>query len=110
MHDYRAYVFGVDGHRFIRVQDFLSEYAEDTAALKAAQQFTDKSDVEVWESGRLVARLEFVAPKSASAELAPPLVAEAPSTSGKEPGKQISLSKVSDMALDVSTESDRGRS
>jgi hypothetical protein len=105
MHDYRAYVFGVDGHRFIRVKDFLNNYPDDGSALKVAQRFTDKSDVEVWDSGRLVARLEAVAPKSTPPEWAPPLAADTTSASGRNTVKQtepISLSKVSEAASGVS--------
>ena len=73
MRDYRAYILGIDGHRFIRVEDFLSNHLDDAAALNAAKQLTDKHDVEVWDCGRLVARLspdgEVMSP-----ELAPSLV------------------------------------
>jgi hypothetical protein len=108
MQDYRAYVVGVDGHRFIRVKDFLSNHPDDAAALKAVQEFTDKSDVEIWESGRLVARLESVALKSTPPELAPPLAVDTPSASGRNPVKEtgpISLSNVSELASGVSPES-----
>jgi hypothetical protein len=47
MRDYRAYILGIDGHRFIRVEDFLSDHLDDAAALNAAKQLTDKHDVEV---------------------------------------------------------------
>jgi hypothetical protein len=57
MRDYRAYILGVDGHRFVWVADFRADYADDAAALDAAKQLSDKHDIEVWDGGRLVALL-----------------------------------------------------
>jgi hypothetical protein len=57
MGDYRAYVLGIGGKRFVWVKDFLTDHPDDAAALKAAKNLTDAHDVEVWEGGRLVARL-----------------------------------------------------
>jgi hypothetical protein len=36
MRDYRAYILGIDGHRFVRVKEFSSDYADDAVALSAA--------------------------------------------------------------------------
>lgn len=58
MTEYRAYILGIDGQRFIRVEDFLSNYADDIAAMQAAEKLVDKHDVELWECGRLVARFD----------------------------------------------------
>jgi hypothetical protein len=107
MRDYRAYILGIDGHRFIRVEDFLSDHLDDAAALNAAKQLTDKHDVEVWDCGRLVARLsprgEIMSPK-----LVPSLVFAPPSQCEKnsvEPAEPISLRRVSVLALAASSES-----
>lgn len=56
MRDYRAYILGIEGHRFILVKDFAVDYPNDAAALSAAKRLTDTHDVEVWNGGRLVAR------------------------------------------------------
>ena len=66
MGDYRAYILGIDGHRFVWVSDFKTDYRDDSAALDAARQLSDKHDVEVWDGGRLVALLS-------PSELPPPL-------------------------------------
>jgi hypothetical protein len=57
MGDYRAYILGIDGHRFVRVDEFLSDHPDDATALNAAKKLSDKHEVEVWDGGRLVARL-----------------------------------------------------
>jgi hypothetical protein len=69
MRDYRAYIFGVGGHRFVKVKDFVSDLPDDVAALSAARQLVDGHEVELWDCGRLVARL------SASGEVASPELA-----------------------------------
>ena len=106
MRDYRAYILGIDGHRFIRVEDFLSNHLDDAAALNAAKQLTDKHDVEVWDCGRLVARLspgrEVMSPG-----LVPSLIFAPPSQCEKnsvEPAEPISLSRVSELAVAASSE------
>ena len=106
MRAYRAYILGFDGHRFIRVEDFLSDHPDDAAALNAAKQLTDKHDVEVWDCGRLVARLspggEVMSP-----ELVPSLIFAPPSQCEKnsvEPAEPISLSRVSELAVAASSE------
>jgi hypothetical protein len=58
MPEYRAYIFGIDGHRFIRAADFLSDHPNDDAAMKAAEQLLDGHDVELWDGGRLVAKFD----------------------------------------------------
>ena len=105
MRDYRAYILGIDGHRFIRVEDFLSNHLDDAAALNAAKQLTDKHDVEVWDCGRLVARLspggEVMSPG-----LVPSLIFAPPSQCEKnsvEPAEPISLSRVSELAVAASS-------
>jgi hypothetical protein len=109
MRDYRAYILGIDGHRFIRVKDFLGDYRDDAAALSAAKQLTDKHDVEVWDCARLVARLSPGGEVMLSPGLVPSLVFAAPSDTEKNsvelPVEPISLSKVSELALDASSES-----
>lgn len=77
MRDYRAYILGIDGHRFIKVKDFLSDQPDDAAALGAAKKLVDGHDVELWDCGRLVARLSPNG-EVASPELAPFMVSIAP--------------------------------
>jgi hypothetical protein len=60
MPDYRAYILGGEGHRFLRVAEFSRDHADDTAALCAAKKLVDGHDVELWDGGRLVARLDHV--------------------------------------------------
>jgi hypothetical protein len=57
MPDYCAYILGREGHRFVRVAEFSSDHADDVTALLAAKQLIDGHDVELWDGGRLVARL-----------------------------------------------------
>ena len=57
MREYRAYIFGIDGHRFAWAKDFVTNHPDDAAALEAAKRLADNHDVEVWEGSRLVARL-----------------------------------------------------
>jgi hypothetical protein len=56
MPDYPAYIFGKDGHRFIKVPEFLSDHRNDETAMKAARKLVDGHDVEVWDGNRLVVR------------------------------------------------------
>ena len=58
MRNYRAYIFGVDGHRYQKVPQFASDHAGDLAAIKAAEQLVDGHDIELWETARLVARFD----------------------------------------------------
>src|SRR5579872_2848692 len=114
MRDYRAYIMGIEGHRFIKAKEFLSDHLNDTAALNAAKQLVDGHEVEVWDCGRLVARFSANG-EMASPELAPFLVpaaaadeaSAAPSggvfNSGK-PGEPVSLGQVSEMAGAASKE------
>jgi hypothetical protein len=94
MRDYRAYILGIDGHRFLKVQDFQSDQPDDAAALRAAKQLVDGHDVELWDCGRLVARLSANG-EMASPELAP-FMAAAASSEGPD---KVSLAP--DTASDV---------
>jgi hypothetical protein len=109
MRDYRAYILGIDGHRFIRVKDFLSDYRDDAAALNAAKQLTDKHDVEVWDCARLVALLSSGGEVTLSPGLVPSLVfaprCQTEKGSVELPVEQISLGSVSELASAASTES-----
>ena len=58
MRDYRAYVFGTDNRRYQKVEQFARDFADDRAAMKAAEQLVDGHDVELWECARLVARFD----------------------------------------------------
>jgi hypothetical protein len=58
MPEYRAYMIGIDGHRFIKAAQFLSDHPDDATALKAAEQIVDRHDVELWDCARLVARID----------------------------------------------------
>jgi hypothetical protein len=60
MPDYRAYILGGEGRRFLRVAEFSRDHADDATALCAAKKLIDGHDVEVWDGGRLVARLDHV--------------------------------------------------
>jgi hypothetical protein len=60
MPDYRAYILGGEGHRFLRVAEFSRDHADDATALRAAKNLLDGHDVEVWDGGRLVARLNHL--------------------------------------------------
>jgi hypothetical protein len=58
MPDYRAYILGSEGYRFLRVAEFLRDHTDDTTALLAAKKLIAGHDVELWDGGRLVARLD----------------------------------------------------
>jgi hypothetical protein len=60
MPDYRAYILGREGLRFLRVTEFFRDHADDATALCAAKKLVDGHDVELWDGGRLVARLDHV--------------------------------------------------
>src|SRR5450631_990348 len=66
MHEYRAYILGIDGRRFIRAAEFLSDYPDDTAALRAAEELVDGHDVELWDHRRLVVRIDKANANAAS--------------------------------------------
>ena len=38
MGDYRAYILGIDGHRFVWAEDFPNDQPHDGAAMNAARQ------------------------------------------------------------------------
>jgi hypothetical protein len=58
MRDYRAYILGADGHRFLKVAQFASDQPNDATAMKAAERLVDGHDVELWDCARLVARFD----------------------------------------------------
>jgi hypothetical protein len=58
---YRAYIVGPDGH-FTNSHEFFAE--NDDEAFERARQFVDGHDVELWDSGRFVARLQRQPKKS----------------------------------------------
>ena len=108
MRDYRVYILGIDGHRFVRVKEFLNDHPDDAAALNAAKQLTDKHEVEVWDCARLVARLspdgEVVSPG-----LAPSLASTLPSMSemnSAKPENPIPLSRLSELGRTAPAEND----
>jgi hypothetical protein len=70
MRDYRAYILGTEGHRFIRAENFLSDHPDDAAAIAIAKKLSDNHDVELWDGGRYVARFSPDG-KISSPELAP---------------------------------------
>src|ERR1700736_1822745 len=49
MSDYRVYIIGIDGHRFIKADQFMSDHPDDATAMKAAEQLVDGYDVELWD-------------------------------------------------------------
>jgi hypothetical protein len=57
MSDYRVYIIGIDGHRFIKADQFISDHPDDATAMKAAEQLVDGYDVELWDCARLVGRI-----------------------------------------------------
>ena len=101
MGDYRAYILGIDGHRFVKVKEFASDLPDDAAALGAAKQLVDGHDVELWDCGRLVARLTPDG-ESVSPELAPFSISISPNDRGNSASQltagSISLSRVSKLA------------
>jgi hypothetical protein len=101
MGDYRAYILGIDGHRFVRVKEFASDQPDDAAALGAAKQLVDGHDVELWDCGRLVARLSPDG-ETMSPELAPFSISTSPNDGGNNASQlaagSISLSRVSKLA------------
>jgi len=60
MPDYCAYILGGEGHRFAIVAEFPRDHADDSTTLLAAKQLLDGHDIEIWDGGRLVARLDHV--------------------------------------------------
>ena len=51
MADYRLYFLGLDGH-FRKAEPIVA--ANDTDAMKAAREFTDGSELELWEGDRKI--------------------------------------------------------
>jgi hypothetical protein len=70
MRDYRAYIIGIEGHRFIRAENFRSDLADDAAAIAAAKKLNANHDVELWDGARFVARFSPDG-KISSPDLAP---------------------------------------
>jgi hypothetical protein len=56
MSNYRAYIFGKDSHRFLKIPEFFSDHRDDATAMKAARRLVDGHDVELWDVSRLVCR------------------------------------------------------
>lgn len=55
MAEYRAYLVGNDDHfENVRVLD----YPDDAAAIAEAKKLLDGADIELWQLGRMVIRLE----------------------------------------------------
>ena len=52
MHEYRAFVMGLDGHVMLR-RDFSA--VDDEAAKAHAKRYVDGHDVEVWQLNRKIA-------------------------------------------------------
>jgi hypothetical protein len=106
MRDYRAYILGIDGHRFIRAAEFLSNHPDDAAAMRAAEQLVEGHEIELWDCGRLVARFSSDG-KVKSPELAPSFViSAAPSYSSDNsvrPVQPISLRRASEGILTASS-------
>jgi hypothetical protein len=53
--EYRAFFLDKSGH-IQRRQDF--EAADDESALRHAKQWLDRADIEVWQLGRVVGKLQ----------------------------------------------------
>jgi hypothetical protein len=106
MRDYRAYILGIDGHRFIKASEFLSNHPDDAAAMKAAEQLVERHEIELWDCGRLVARFSPDG-QVKSPELAPSFViSAAPSYSSNNPVRPvqpISLRRASEGILTASS-------
>ena len=45
MHDYRAYILGIEERRFVWVENFLSDHPDDVNAVAAAKKLSDSHDV-----------------------------------------------------------------
>jgi hypothetical protein len=99
MRDYRAYILGIDGHRFLKAAGFLSAHPDDTTAIAAAKQLIDGHDVELWDGSRLVARLS---PEGVEAPLVPSLVISAALSDGSKDSVS-SLTRLSEEILSASS-------
>jgi hypothetical protein len=56
MSDYRAYIFGKDGHRFLKIADFSSSHPNAAAAVDAGRELMDGCNGELWKDDHLVCR------------------------------------------------------
>jgi hypothetical protein len=54
LQEYRAYIVGSDGH-FIGFEPIIC--ADDNEATERAKRLLDGHDIEIWNRGRLIARL-----------------------------------------------------
>jgi hypothetical protein len=100
MRDYRAYILGIDGHRFLKAAGFLSAHPDDATAIAAAKQLIDGHDVELWDGGRLVARFS---PEGVEApHLVPSLVISAALSHGSKDSAS-SLTRLSEEILSASS-------
>ena len=98
MRESREYIIGIDGQRFIKAKEFSRDHIDDAAALTAANKLLDGHEVELWDCGRLVARLSPNG-QVASPDLVPFSVA--PADSEKQPSKlegSVPLGRVSELA------------
>jgi hypothetical protein len=102
MRDYRAYILGINGHRFIKVAEFLSDHPDDATASKAAEQLVNGHDVEVWDRGRLVARFspngEVISPDLAPSPVIHAVLSDS-SKNSPSPVPPISLGRASEEIL-----------
>jgi hypothetical protein len=104
MRNYRAYILGIDGHRFVWAKDYVADHPDDAAAVEAAKRLSDKHAVEVWEAGRLVAQWSPAADGNLP-ELAPPLAFVPPPDGEKNSAAEpVSLSCLSEVMLATSSE------
>ena len=74
MPDYRLYFLGLDGH-FRKAEPILA--ANDIDAMKAAREFTDGSELELWEGNRKIVAFgsdqpQIIGPLSSSSFLKRP--------------------------------------
>jgi len=62
MAEYRMYFIGQDG-QFFKAEQLL--FADDSAAIKAAERFVDRHDVELWQANRKIAKFDAKPEKAA---------------------------------------------
>ena len=106
MRDYRAYILGIEERRFVWVEDFLSDHSDDVTAIASAKKLSDSHDVELWDRDRFVGRFSPDG-NEVRPELAPSLVFALPTDRENSvgPAEPISLSRVSELALAASSDS-----
>lgn len=101
MHNYRAYVLGMETNRYQQVAQFVGDHADDHAAMKAAEKLVDGHDVELWQSARLVAKFDHKSGSVMIGDQLPMAIRTVPSES-LVPGVEIE-SKESDRVLAATT-------